>query len=148
MDGPPTQSEEGPSMTLMTTATRTPTTADAADRYLAERVLNASPAELTAMLFDACVAAIKSAIRLQEAGEHVAAIPKLTKAQDIVLELRTTLNHEAGALAGNLDALYTFAWSQLVQAGMKRDTRAARAALDVVEPLQVAWRTSCAPPSS
>jgi len=136
-------------MTLMTTAPRTPTAtaADAADRYLAERVLNASPAELTAMLFDACVGAIKAAIRLQEAGEHVAAIPKLTKAQDIVLELRTTLNHEAGQLASNLDALYTFAWSQLIQAGMKRDTPAARAALEVIEPLQVAWRTACVAPS-
>jgi len=142
MDGPPTQSEEGPSMTLMTTATRTP--AAAADHYLAERVLNASPAELTAMLFDACVASIKTAIRLQEAGEHIAAIPKLTKAQDIVLELRTTLNHEAGQLASNLDALYTFTWTQLVQSGMRRDTRAARAALEVVEPLQLAWRASCA----
>jgi flagellar protein FliS len=128
-------------MTLMTTAAPTP--AAAADHYLAERVLNASPAELTAMLFDACVGSIKAAIRLQEAGEHLAAVPKLTKAQDIVLELRTTLNHEAGALAGNLDALYTFAWTQLVQSGMRRDTAAARAALDVVEPLQVAWRTAC-----
>ena len=135
-------------MTLMTTAPRTPTAADAADRYLAERVLNASPAELTAMLFDACVAAIKTAIRLQESGEHIAAIAKLTKAQDIVLELRTSLNHEAGALASNLDALYTYAWQQLVQSGMKRDTRAARAALEVIEPLQTAWRTSCAPSPS
>jgi flagellar protein FliS len=133
MDGPPDDTtEEGPSMT------RT-----AADHYLAERVLTASPAELTAMLFDACVGAIKVAIRLQGEGEHVAALPKLTKAQDIVLELRSTLNHEAGELAANLDALYTFAWSQLVKAAIKRDTKAARAALDVVEPLQLAWRTSC-----
>ena len=112
----------------------------AADHYLAERVLNASPVELTAMLFDACVGSIKLAIRLHEAGEHVAALPKLTKAQDIVLELRSTLNHEAGELASNLDALYTFAWSQLFQAGVKRDTKAAKAALEVVEPLQQAWR--------
>jgi flagellar protein FliS len=119
----------------------TPTAA--ADHYLAERVMTASPAELTAMLFDACVGAIKVAIRLQEAGEHIAATPRLAKAQDIVLELRTTLNFEAGELATRLDALYTFAWTQLLQAGFKRDTAAARAALDVVEPLQQAWRTSC-----
>lgn len=119
----------------------TPTAA--ADHYLAERVMTASPAELTAMLYDACVGAIKSAIRLQEAGEHAAATPKLTKAQDIVLELRTTLNPAAGELATSLDALYTYAWSQLLQAGFKRDTAAARVALEVVEPLQQAWRSSC-----
>jgi flagellar protein FliS len=121
----------------------TPTATAAADHYLAERVMTASPAELTAMLFDACVGAIKGALRLQEAGEHLAATPRLLKAQDIVLELRTTLNHEAGELATSLDALYTFAWTQLVQAGIRRDPKAARAALDVVEPLQLAWRSSC-----
>lgn len=119
--------------------------AAAADHYLAQRVLTASPAELTAMLFDACVGSIKLAIRLHEAGEHVAALPKLTKAQDIVLELRSTLNHEAGELAGRLDALYTYAWSQLFQAGVRRDTAAARAALEVVEPLQQAWRQTFLP---
>jgi flagellar secretion chaperone FliS len=129
-------------MTLMTTSP-----AQAADHYLAERVLNASPAELTAMLFDACVGAIKAAIRLQESGEHVAAVPKLTKAQDIVLELRTTLNHEAGRLAADLDALYTFAWSQLLQSSLRRDSRAAGAALDVIEPLQLAWRAACVKPA-
>jgi flagellar protein FliS len=112
----------------------------AADHYLAERVMTASPVELTAMLFDACVGSIKLAIRLHEAGQHTAALPKLTKAQDIVLELRSTLNHEAGELASHLDALYTFAWSELFRAGLRRDTAAARAALEVVEPLQLAWR--------
>ena len=115
----------------------------AADHYLVERVMTASPAELTAMLFDACTGAIKSAIRLQQAGDHLAATPRLLKAQDIVLELRTTLNPEAGALATSLDALYTYMWTQLVQAGIKRDTQAAQAALDVVEPIQQAWRTAC-----
>jgi len=131
----------------MTTMAHPVTLPAAADHYLAERVLNASPAELTAMLYDACVGAIKVAIRLQESGEHVAALPKLGKAQDILLELRSTLNHsagqEAGELASNLDALYTFAWQQLVQSGLKKDTAAARAALDVVEPIQQAWRASC-----
>jgi flagellar protein FliS len=120
----------------------TTTLTSPADHYLTERVLTASPVELTAMLFDACVGSIKLAIRLHEAEQFVAALPKLTKAQDIVLELRSTLNHEAGELASHLDALYTFAWSQLFQAGVKKDTKAARAALDVIEPLQQAWRTA------
>ena len=122
----------------MTAPTLSP--ANAADRYLEERVLTASPVELTAMLYDACVGSIKLAIRLQEAGEHIAAVPKLIKAQDIVLELRTTLNHEAGELAARLDALYTYAWQLLIRAGTKRDTPAAREALTVIEPLQLAWR--------
>lgn len=115
----------------------------AADHYLTERVMTASPAELTAMLYDAAVGAVKVAIRLQEAGDAVAARPRLQKAQDIVLELRTTLNPAAGELAKNLNALYTWCWQLLLQAGTRGDTAKARDALAVLEPLQQAWRDSC-----
>ena len=118
----------------------------AADRYLVERVSTASPAELTAMLYDGCVGAIKGAVRLLDAGEHLGARPKLLKAQEIVLHLRTTLNHEAGELAANLEALYTYAWTKLVDANVQRSSAAAQEALDVIEPLQQAWRASCLAP--
>lgn len=121
-------------------------TSEAADRYLVDRVSTASPAELTAMLFDGCVAAIRGAVRLLEDGQPLGARPKLLKAQDIVLALRTSLNHEAGELAANLEALYTYAWGRLVDANVNRDSGAAREALDVVEPLQQAWRQSCLAP--
>ena len=106
-------------------------TAAAADRYLTDRVMTASPAELTAMLFDACVGALRAAVALQEGGEHLAATPRLVKAQSIVLELRTSLNREAGPLAEQLDALYTYAFAQLLQANTRRDVTATRTALDV-----------------
>lgn len=118
-------------------------TSAAADRYLTDRVMTASPAELTAMLFDACVGAMKSAIRLHEAGEFLPAVPRLIKAQEIVLELRSTLNPEAGELAVRLDALYTYAYGRLIHGNTRRDTDAVREALDIVEPLQLAWRQSC-----
>ena len=123
----------------MTTSTKNP----AAERYLTDRVLTASPAELTGMLFDACVGAIKSAVRLHEAEQHGAAVPRLVKAQEIVLELRSTLNPEAGELAVRLDALYTYAYGRLLEGNLRRNTAAVREALDVVEPLQLAWRQSC-----
>lgn len=115
----------------------------AAERYMTERVLTASPAELTAMLFDACVGALKAAARLQEAEDHVVAGQRLMKAQDIVLELRSTLNPAAGALTSQLDALYTYAYGELITANVKRDRAATLAALEVIEPLQQAWRASC-----
>ena len=116
---------------------------NAADHYLTERVMTASPAELTAMLFDACVGAMKSSIRLHESGEHLAAVPRLVKAQEIVLELRSTLNPAAGDPAARLDGLYTYAYGRLLEANLRRDTAAAREALEIVEPLQQAWRQSC-----
>lgn len=115
----------------------------AADHYLTERVMTASPAELTAMLFDAAVGALKSALRLQAAEDHITARTRIQKAQDIVLELRSTLNHDAGPLADHLDALYTFVWTQLLQGSVQRDSKKVKAALDVLEPLQQAWQQAC-----
>ncbi len=115
----------------------------AADRYLTERVMTASPAELTAMLFDACVGALRAAARLQESGDHAVAGQRLLKAQDIVLELRSTLNPAAGSMTTQLDALYTYAFGRLVTANVRRDREATLEALAVLEPLQSAWRSSC-----
>ena len=115
----------------------------AADRYLTDRVMTATPAELTAMLFDACVGALKLAARLQESGDHVRAGQRLLKVQDIVLELRSTLNPAAGELTVRLDALYTYAYSLLVRANVARDRAATIEVLELLEPLQTAWRASC-----
>lgn len=124
--------------------TSAPLPGAAADRYLTERVMTASPAELTAMLYDACVAALTQAARLQDDGQHVAALRPIRKAQDILLELRTTLDHaRGGELAPHLDSLYTWGWGRLLDAATHRDAAATRQALAVVQPLQQAWRESC-----
>ena len=115
----------------------------AGDRYLSERVLTASPAELTAMLYDAAVGACRAAERLQSAGEWVAAVPRLLKAQRVVLELRSTLNPQAGELARNLDRLYAYCHERMVAANHERSVAATRDAIAVLEPLQQAWREAC-----
>ncbi len=114
-----------------------------ADHYLAERVMTASPAELTAMLYDACCAHVRGAITRLQGGQGAEATPKLLKAQEIVLELRTTLNPAAGPLAGQLDSLYTWTFSRLLDASTKRDVAAAQEALDVLDGLRTAWRQAC-----
>jgi flagellar secretion chaperone FliS len=117
--------------------------AAASERYLVERVMTASPAELTAMLYDAAVGALRSAQRLQGEQQHLAALPRIQKAQDIVLELRSTLNHDAGDLAAHLDALYTWCWTRLLDASTARGGTGIADALEVLAPLQEAWRASC-----
>ena len=114
-----------------------------ADRYLADRVMTASPAELTGMLYDALCANVRGGISRLEAGSRTDALARILKAQDILLELRSTLNPEAGPLAGQLDALYTFAWRRLMDAATSGTVRPAKEALDVVEPLRSAWREAC-----
>lgn len=115
-----------------------------ADHYLAERVMTATPAQLTGMLFDALTAAVRGAARLQGQGDFPAALPRSLKAQRIPLELRNTLDHGVGGeLARSLDALYTWSHANLVQANRERDAAATARVLDVVEQLAGAWNEGC-----
>lgn len=112
-----------------------------ANQYLADKVATATPAQLTGMLFDGAVGALRGAIRLQEAGDWQVALPRSLKAQRIVLELRESLDHEGGGdLAANLWQLYTWCHSCLVRANSERDVTATKDALAVLEPIAGAWR--------
>ena len=113
------------------------------DRYLTERVVTATPAELTGMVFDAGVAAMRAAAAAQTDGDWFRASTQLLRAQAVVLELRCALNPEAGALASSLAALYTYAHGRLVHANVAHDPAALAEALDVLVPLQQAWREAC-----
>ena len=116
---------------------------NAADHYLAERVMTATPAELTAMLYDACSAHIRGGITRLENGAKVEATARLSKAIDIVLELRATLDRGAGPIAEQLDSLYAWCFSRLLEASARGNVGAAHEALEIVEGLRTAWREAC-----
>ena len=68
------------------------------DRYLAERVATASPEQLIMMLFDRAVAELHLAHQALTEGDRLAASPRLRKAQDIVGELRCSLDLDVGEI--------------------------------------------------
>lgn len=111
-----------------------------ADHYLADRVMTATPAQLTGMLFDALSAAVRGASRLQAEGNFPAALPRSLKAQRILHELRSTLDHEAGGqLATDLADLYAWSATMLVRGNREQDPTLTRDVLPVVEQLGQAW---------
>jgi flagellar protein FliS len=115
-----------------------------ANRYLEQQVATASPAMLTAMLFDAIVANSLRAVDSLVADDKITARRSLIKAQEIVLELRSTLNHEAGGeIARNLDRLYDFTYQKLLEGSLRGDQASVLAAVDVIAPLRDSWRTAC-----
>jgi len=99
---------------------------------------------LTAMLFDAIVANSLRAVDSLVDDDQVTARKALIRAQEIVLELRSTLNHDAGGeLSRNLDRLYDFAYRKLLEGSLRGDQAAVLAAVDVIAPLRDSWRTAC-----
>jgi flagellar protein FliS len=120
-----------------------------AAHYLAEKVATASPGQLTQMLFDAAVSSLRRAAPAVAAQDRATARPLLLRAQDIVFELRFSLDLEAGGeIARNLDALYGWCVTRLIDANVRADAAGVDDALAVLVPLQETWREVCAAPVS
>jgi flagellar protein FliS len=115
-----------------------------ANRYLEQQISTATPAMLTAMLFDGLVANSLRALDALEAGNATNGRRSLLRAQEIVLELRSSLNHEAGGeLSRNLDRLYEFIYHKLVKASVGKDPTGLRVAIDIASSLRDSWREAC-----
>lgn len=117
--------------------------ATAAQRYLSDQTATVSPQELVGMLFDAALANIKLGSAALESGDKFEANRRFVKAQDITMELRSSLNKEAGPLADQLDSIYSWVFQHLVTAAVSADRTtalgAAREALRCLEPIVAAW---------
>jgi flagellar protein FliS len=110
------------------------------DRYLADSIATASPAKLLTMLYDRLVLDLNRAEEALRAGDRNAASRQLIHAQDIVLELRTSLNMDVWDGAGRLAQVYTFLLTELVGANIRADADRVASCRGLVEPLRDAWR--------
>ena len=65
----------------------------------------------------------------------------LIKAQDIVTELMVSLNHQDGknAIASELQALYSYILTQLIQANLKKDQEKMAETRRLMSELLEAW---------
>jgi flagellar protein FliS len=113
---------------------------NARDAYLGTSVSTASPARLLVLLYDRLVLDLQRAADLQDGGQHLEAAPHLLHAQDIVLELQSSLDLDVWDGAAQLAAIYGFLHSELVRANVRRDVAVTRGCLDLVVPLAEAWR--------
>jgi flagellar protein FliS len=110
------------------------------DRYLADSIATASPARLLTMLYDRLVLDLKRGEEGLRAGDRNTASQQLLHAQDIVLELRTSLNMDVWDGADRLAQIYTFLLTELVGANVNADADRVASCRRLVEPLRDAWR--------
>lgn len=106
---------------------------DAQELYRQQSIETASPARLVSMLYHGAVAATVRAEGRMRDADHEAANRELLKAQAIVHELQVTLDFDqGGAIARNLDSLYSYCTEQLIEANLTKTVaplEAARATL-------------------
>ena len=114
------------------------------DRYLQDSINTASPAKLLLMLYDRLVLDLMQGEEALRDGDREDANERITHAQEIVLELRISLDVEAWSGAPGLANLYGFLLTELIGANIARDADRVASCRALVEPLRDAWREAAA----
>lgn len=110
--------------------------------YATNAVSTASPARLLMMLYDRLVRDLVTAEQALDGGDLTRASGELIHAQQIVLELRTSLDLSAWSGAAGLSDLYRFLHAELITANLRKDAGRVVTCREIVEPLREAWRTA------
>lgn len=113
-------------------------------RYLNQSVDTASPQRLLVMLYDRLALDLERAETALTDGDRTGASELLMHAQDIVLELHSSLRVEDWDGGPALSALYNWVHSELVMANVKGEARRVAECRTVVEPLRDAWTEAAA----
>ncbi|MCI5586204.1 MAG: flagellar export chaperone FliS [Lachnospiraceae bacterium] len=90
------------------------------EKYNNSKILTASPAELTLMLYDGAIKFCNIAIMGIENKDIEKAHNNITKVQRIIEEFRATLDHKY-PVAEDFDRVYVYLLRRLLEANMKKD---------------------------
>ena len=104
-------------------------------------VETASPGELVLMLYNESLRAMRDASAAIDRKDIGSSSKNLIKAQDIVLELRTSLNPTAGKdVAANLNSMYEYVGGRLIEANVKKSQEPLMEAMKLMGNLREGWQ--------
>ncbi len=89
-------------------------------QYNRNKILTASPAELTLMLYDGCIKFINIAMMGIDEKDIAKANTNIKKAERIILELQSTLN-DRYEVAKDFNAVYSYVKRRLLEANLSKD---------------------------
>jgi flagellar protein FliS len=109
--------------------------------YLKTRIMTASSEELRLMLYDGALKFANQARTAMEQKQFEESYNHLMRAQKIVLELSSSLNHEVDPqLTEKLSAMYTFIYTQLVDANVNRQVELIDEAIKLLQFERETWQ--------
>ncbi|MFP4199146.1 MAG: flagellar export chaperone FliS [Halanaerobium sp.] len=112
-----------------------------ADQYKQMQIKTASPGKLLLMLYQGAVKFMKLAKKNIREGKIEESHNNIIKAQNIILELQSTLNKEQGGeIALQLERLYDFIYRELIKANLNKNTRHLDNVIPLVEELFAAYK--------
>ena len=96
--------------------------------------------KLIIMLYDGAIKNANFAVQYMESGEIEKVHDSLIKTKNIVTELLATLNmDQGGEIAKNLKSLYSYMFSQLIEANMEKKSAPVLNVIDLLKELRGAW---------
>ena len=107
-------------------------------QYLETRVLSATPAELTLMLYDGAIRFMSQYIVFVGAKDIQAAHNAIVRSQDIVSELLVTLDmkHE---IADGMASIYVYCIERLTAANVKKEVEPVQEVIELIRELRNTW---------
>jgi flagellar secretion chaperone FliS len=113
--------------------------------YRNTEILTANREAILLMLYEGAVRFLKQAIQATEAKDIPEKSRLIGRVQDIINELKATLNHkDCGELAESLRALYDFITDRLVEGTKENNVNKLKEALVVLTTLHNAWHQAIA----
>lgn len=109
--------------------------------YLRDSVLTATPEQLQLMLYDGAIRYALQARDALEQKDFETAYVKLTRAQNIILEMQSGLRFDVNQeLCERVASIYSFLYRTLVSACTERDVKAIDDALRVLRIERETWQ--------
>ncbi|MCM1282758.1 MAG: flagellar export chaperone FliS [Muribaculaceae bacterium] len=107
--------------------------------YNNSKILTATPAELTLMLYDGAIKFANIAIVAIEKGDVQKAHMNIMKTERIIIEFQSTLDHKY-EVAKDFDAVYTYLIRRLRDANLKKDPEIVKEVLKHLRTMRDAWK--------
>ena len=112
---------------------------NAAQIYQGNQVSTASPAKLTLMLYEGAIKFCNLALIGIEESDVQKAHTNIMKAERIIEEFKTTLNHKY-PVAKEFDLVYDVIYQKLVEANIKKDPELLEEALTHLRDMRDIWK--------
>lgn len=107
--------------------------------YNTNKILTASPAELTLMLYEGAIKFCNIAIMAVEQNDIEKAHNSIKKVEDIIVEFQCTLNHDY-KVAEDFDNVYKYLKERLVEANLKKDKEILEEVLEHLRGMRDTWK--------
>lgn len=108
------------------------------EKYKQSSVQTSTPGQLVIMLYDGAIRFVKVGLEGISSKDYMKANVNLGKAQTIISELMSTLDHSY-PVSKNLFSMYEYMNHLLIQSNIKKETQPAEEALNYLQELRETW---------